>query len=185
MNPLDLIDRYYAAQPPLRSLLIQHSQQVADYALALCRAHPEWHADSDFIREAAMLHDIGIFFCNAPKIFCYGSEPYIRHGYLGGQLLREQGLPRHARVAERHTGSGLTVQQIITQNIPLPVQDWIPETIEEKVICYADKFFSKSKPKQMASPEDIRRQMQRFGDQALENWLRLEQEITRKETSQL
>ena len=177
MNPIDLIDRYYAAQPPLRALLMRHSNQVADYALDICRAHPNWNADTDFIREAAMLHDIGIFLCNAPKIFCFGNEPYIRHGFLGGQILREAGLPRHARVAERHTGSGLTIQQIIRQDIPLPKQNWMPETIEEKVICYADKFFSKSRPNQIATPEAIRRQMEYFGEDALENWLKLENEI--------
>ena len=177
MNPLAIIDRYYASQPELRTLLLRHSQQVAERATAICMAHPEWQVDTHFVHEAAMLHDIGIYLCNAPKIYCFGSEPYIRHGLLGGQILRELNLPRHARVAERHTGSGLTIQQIIRQNIPLPPQDWMPETIEEKVICYADKFFSKSRPDSIASPEDIRRQMEKFGEDALENWLQLENEM--------
>ena len=177
VNYLAIIDKYYSAQPELRALLLRHSEQVAAYALNLCASHPEWHADTTFIREAAMLHDIGIFLCNAPKIYCFGNEPYIRHGFLGGQLLREEGLPRHARVAERHTGSGLTRQQILRRNMPLPIQDWIPETIEEKVICYADKFFSKSKPDTIATPQTIRLQMERFGEDALTQWLKLEQEM--------
>lgn len=177
MDCLSIIDKYYAGQPELRALLVRHSQQVAERAQAICEAHPEWQADMTFVQEAAMLHDIGIYLCHAPKIYCFGNEPYIRHGFLGGQLLRELNLPRHARVAERHTGSGLTVEQIKRQNIPLPLQDWLPETIEEKVICYADKFFSKSRPDNIASPEDICRQMEKFGKDSLENWLRLEKEM--------
>ena len=177
MDPLTIIDRYYASQPELRALLLRHSQQVAERALSICEAHPEWQADTAFVHEAAMLHDIGIFLCNAPKILCFGEEPYIRHGFLGGKILRELNMPRHARVAERHTGSGLTIAQIRSRNIPLPVQGWLPETIEEKVICYADKFFSKSRPNCIASPEDVRRQMEKFGKDSLDNWLRLENEM--------
>lgn len=178
MDIMPIIDRYYAAQPQLRALLLRHSKQVAERAVEICMAHPEWKADTAFVHEASMLHDIGIFLCHAPKIFCFGKEPYIRHGFLGGQLLREAGLPKHARVAERHTGSGLTVTQILRQNIQLPPKDWMPETIEEKVICYADKFFSKSNPDRIATSEQIRQQMEHFSPEALDNWLLLEQQMS-------
>ena len=62
----------------------------------------------------------------------------------GPNLTSVTGVPRHARVCERHTGAGITKAQIIAQNLPLPQQDFLPETMEEKVICYADKFFSKT-----------------------------------------
>ena len=35
-----------------------------------------------------MLHDIGIFRCNAPDIDCHGDAGYICHGYLGAELMR-------------------------------------------------------------------------------------------------
>ena len=79
-----------------------------------------------------------------------GSEPYLRHGLIGGELLRTYGSAHHldleeyARVCERHTGSGLTAGEIREQGLPLPPQDFLPETPLEKLICYADKFFSKS-----------------------------------------
>ena len=60
-------------------------------------------------------------------------------------MLRNEGFPLHARVCERHTGAGLSAEDIISENLPLPHQDFLPETIEEKAICYADKFFSKSR----------------------------------------
>ena len=59
-------------------------------------------------------------------------------------MLRERGLNQHARVAERHTGTGLRKEEIIRRNLPLPHEDFVPETMEEQVICYADKFFSKT-----------------------------------------
>ena len=178
MDYRTLIDKYYSGQEELKALLLHHSRQVADKALELCAAHPEWQADTAFVEEAAMLHDIGIIRCNAPSIHCHGTEPYICHGHIGAELLREEGFARHARVAERHTGSGLTREQIIAQGLPLPAEDFVPETIEEKVICYADKFFSKSHPERIASSEHIREKMAEFGHGSLERWEQLEKQIT-------
>ena len=172
-----LIDKYYEGQEQLKALLLLHSRQVADMSLAICARHPEWQADMQFVKEAAMLHDIGILYCDAPAIYCYGTENYLRHGYLGAELLRKEGLPKHARVAERHTGSGLTREQIIAQQLPLPAQDFLPETMEEKVICYADKFFSKSHPLRTENASNIRRKMDKFGYGALDRWLHLEYEM--------
>ena len=101
----------------------------------------------EFIHEAAMLHDIGIFLTHAPTIGCFGSSPYICHGFLGRKLLDKLGFPEHALVAERHTGAGITADNISINSLPLPCRDMIPLSIEEKIICFADKFFSKSPDK--------------------------------------
>ena len=178
MDYLALIDKYYSGQEELKALLMHHSRQVADKALEVCDKHPEWMIDRQFVEEAAMVHDIGIVCCDAPGILCKGTEPYIRHGYIGAEILRKEGLHMHARVAERHTGSGLTREQIIAERLPLPEQDFLPEKIEEKVICYADKFFSKSHPERIATPEHIRATMQKFGYGAAERWAQLEKEMT-------
>jgi uncharacterized protein len=92
-----------------------------------------------------MLHDLGIFLTDAPRIHCYGTESYLCHGYLGAELLRGLGLERHARVCERHTGTGLTKEQIVANGWNLPVKDFVPETLEEQLVCFADKFYSKTK----------------------------------------
>ena len=167
MNPLDIIDRYYAHSPELRHILLTHSLQVRDRALLIADRHPELSIDLQFVSEAAMLHDIGIIFCQAPKIFCFGEHHYIEHGYLGAELLRKEGYPRHARVAERHTGSGITVEQIIREELPLPEQDFCPQTVEEKLICYADKFFSKSHIDEEVDYEKVRRSIWRYGHDAI------------------
>lgn len=114
-----------------------------------------------------MLHDIGIFKCDAAGILCFGTEPYICHGRIGAELLRSEGFPRHARVCERHTGAGITKAQIIAQNLPLPQQDFLPETMEEKVICYADKFFSKTHLDREKSIEQAEMSLSKFGDEGV------------------
>ena len=140
MNFQQIIDHYYVPGK-LRDILMVHSRKVADKAIKTCNK-PEM---IPFIEAAAMLHDIGIFQCDAPSIQCFGSEPYICHGALGGRILREEGWPRAAMVCERHTGTGLSREQIETQHLPLPPDGiYEPQALEEQVVCYADKFYSKT-----------------------------------------
>ncbi len=177
MDCIELIDKYYANSPELRHVLVTHSEQVRDRALRIIDAHPDWEVDREFVAEAAMLHDIGIIYCNAPKIFCIGSHHYIEHGYLGAELLRGEGLPRHALVAERHTGSGITMEQVIREDLPIPVQDYLPVSLEERIICYADKFYSKSHLGEEVALSKIRQNIWKYGHDAILRWEMLEQEM--------
>lgn len=163
MDYQSIIDKYYADDNQLRHILLTHSRAVADFALRVADRHPELHIDRQFVEEAAMLHDIGIFRCDAPGICCHGTEPYICHGRIGALLLREEGYPRHARVCERHTGAGLTLDDIVTQQLPLPRQSFLPETIEERLICYADKFFSKTRLDREKTFEQAVGSLMKFG----------------------
>ena len=164
MNYNLLIDKYYPEDNELRHILINHSQSVARKALQIVSSHPELHLDAQFVEEAAMLHDLGIFRTDAPGIQCFGSEPYICHGRLGAEILRKEGYERHARVCERHTGAGITCKEIIAQGLPLPHQDFLPETLEEKVICYADKFFSKTHLDREKPIEKAEKSLAKFGE---------------------
>lgn len=163
MNPLDIMQKYYDPNSESYHILFTHSRLVTQKALHIAEAHPDLMADRDFIAEAGMLHDIGIFMCNAPGIKCYGTHEYIEHGYLGAELLRREGLPKHARVAERHTGTGISKQQIEQNRIPIPPADYFPESIEEKIICYADKFFSKTRLTEEKTVEQARNSLKKFG----------------------
>lgn len=145
MNTLSIIEKYYQSQKELYDILVNHSKDVASMALSVCSRHKELNADEKFIEEASMLHDIGIIETNAPKIKCFGKFPYIMHGYIGAEMLRKEGFPRHADVCQRHTGTGLTEEDIESQSLPLPKGIYVPVSIEEQIICYADKFFSKTK----------------------------------------
>lgn len=171
MDYNEIILRFYPEDNDLRRLLLKHSRQVADRALQIVDAHPELQFDRQFVEEAAMLHDIGIFRTNAPGIHCFGTEPYLRHGRIGAELLRGLGYPRHARVCERHTGAGLTKEEILHRNLPLPAEDFLPETLEEKLVCYADNFFSKSHPERTRTVEQAARSLEGFGHDGVERFL--------------
>ena len=170
MNFQAIINKYYPEDNALKHILITHSRAVALRALRAIAKHPELNIDATFVEEAAMLHDIGIFLCNAPSIECVGSEPYIAHGTLGANLIRKEGYEKHARVCERHTGAGITIEQIKERNLPLPEKDLLPETIEEQLVCYADKFFSKSHLDVEKTFEQAENSLQKFGDEGLERF---------------
>lgn len=172
MDSLQLIYKYYPEENSLRNLLIHHSRQVRDRALHILDAHPEIHADRAFVAEAAMLHDVGVFLTDAPSIYCHGSHPYLMHGYLGGQLMREEGLPDIARVCERHTGTGLTAAMVGEMGLPIPRADYCPETTEEQLICYADKFYSKSHPLRVRSVEQTAQALAKYGSEGVRKFWR-------------
>lgn len=172
---LAVIDRHYRPGA-LRDLLLLHSRHVRDRALAAARCVPFLNPDLAFIAEAAMLHDVGIYLTHAPGIGCKGELPYICHGYLGREILDGEGLPRHALVCERHTGTGLSVEDIDARKLPLPRRDMRPRTIEEKVICYADRFYSKSRPERVRTAEQVEAKLAKFGPdkvRTFRHWHRL------------
>lgn len=191
---INIINKYYPEENALKRILLVHSRAVADKALRICDAHPELMLDRQFVEEAAMVHDIGIFRCDAPGIQCFGTEPYVCHGQIGAAIMRAEGYPRHARVCERHTGAGLTIEEIVSQQLPItippppegitsntsitsttsissnpgtelsPWQPFLPETLEEQLICYADKFFSKTRLETEKTVEQAERSLAKFGE---------------------
>ena len=170
MNPIELIDAYYPEDNERKHILLVHSRLVAEKALCIADGHPELNLDKDFLYEAGMLHDIGIFLTDAPGIFCFGDQPYICHGYLGADLMRREGYPRHALVCERHTGAGLSLDDIIAQNLPVPHRDMLPVSMEEQVICFADKFYSKTHLEREKTVEKARKSISNFGNVGLERF---------------
>ncbi len=183
MNPFPILHRHYDPSSELYRLLAVHSVLVTQKAIVLALGYQERHPDAvidlDLLHEAGMLHDIGIKLCHAPEIFCVGPEPYIRHGILGQALLEAEGLPRHALFCSRHTGSGLTRQDVIEQELPLPREDFLPESLEEKILCVADKFYSKTPEKLWKEKrlENISKAIAKHGSAAQERWEELRQEI--------
>jgi uncharacterized protein len=155
--------------------LVCHSKAVAKKALKIAENHPELNIDKQFVEEASILHDIGIIYTHAPEIECQGDMPYICHGYLGADLLRKEGFPQHALVCERHTGTGLSLHHIIDENLPIPHRDMRPISIEEQLICFADKFFSKSQGHEK-TVEDARKGLSKHGSDTtnkFDEWCKL------------
>lgn len=199
MDYLALLHRYYPEDNALRRMLLHHSRQVCARALQIVERHPELGANRNLVEAGAMLHDIGIFLTDAPGIHCHGTAHYILHGSLGAQLLRNEAkqLKKEkqqaeqlkeeqpqaiqlqeelhfyealARICERHTGTGLTRQTIIERGLPDPQQDLLPETIEEQIICYADKFYSKSHLERERTIPQTLQSLEKFGDEGVEKF---------------
>jgi uncharacterized protein len=144
MNPVELVSRFYSPDSKSYRILLEHGRLVAAKAIASAARVSHLQPDLDFIQSAAMLHDIGIFLTDSPGLDCHGTEPYIRHGILGREILDALGHSRHGLVCERHVGVGISAADIRRFNLPLPQRDMLPISIEEEIICFADKFFSKN-----------------------------------------
>ncbi|MFW5854441.1 MAG: HD domain-containing protein [Thermodesulfobacteriota bacterium] len=143
VNPQEILLEYYDPDTDLFRMLMAHNERVAEKSLEAARRVGHLKPDLRFIEEAALLHDIGIFMTDAPALCCHGQHPYLCHGILGRALLEKHGLHRHGLVCERHIGVGITAEEIEKNRLPLPVRDMRPTTVEEEIIAYADKFFSK------------------------------------------
>ena len=172
IDPLEIINIFYKDSDPAREILLLHSTQVRNKAVWISRRLGK-SVDIETVSAGAMLHDIGIRFCNAPGIGCFGEADYLRHGITGAEKLRSlgiDGMEKFARICERHTGSGLTALEIVSGGLPLPERDFLPETVEEKIICLADKFFSKSGDMQEKSLESVRKSMAKFGEEPLKRF---------------
>ncbi len=141
---LALLKKYAHDGTKVYDILVAHSNSVKNLALLIAKKNPRLNVDVELLQAAAMLHDIGIVRTHAPDIGCFGEHPYICHGFLGREILEEEGLTALAPFCERHTGTGISRQEIIDNKLPLPHRDMLPLSNEEMILCYADKFFSKS-----------------------------------------
>lgn len=173
-----IYDRYYPTGTRARDILERHCRSVASLALDI-NSRLNLGLDPVQVETAAMLHDIGIYATDAPGIDCHGTEPYIRHGILGADLLRREGYPEWAaRVAERHTGAGIDDNDIAELHLPLPAGRMLmPQSLLERLICYADTFYSKSGDMQRKPLERVRASMARHSSATLERFERLHAEF--------
>ncbi len=167
MDPFTIINEYYNEGTLLYDILVTHSRSVAQKALDIAEMHPEMYLDKQFIYEAAILHDLGIFDTDAPEIYCFGESPYICHGTIGSEILMKKGYNKHALICERHTGTGLSLVEILKNSYPIPPRNMIPETMEEKLVCFADKFYSKTNLDKEKSIDKIRTGLAKHGNESV------------------
>lgn len=138
-----LIHKYIPPSSLTYQFYLPHVVQVTQMALRIARRLDLPADQQQFLEEASMLHDIGIVKVHSPAIGCDGDAPYIQHGVIGREILEAEGLPEHGLICERHTGVGISIKDIEDQDLPLPKRDMNPQSLEEKILCYADIWFSK------------------------------------------
>jgi uncharacterized protein len=119
--------------------------------------------DRDLVRAGCLLHDVGVYplYDDDGRLDVAG---YMRHGVLGHALLAEGGYPEAiCRFASRHTGVGITRDEVIRQELPVPPADYVAETPEELLVMYADKFHTKAEPPSFLAAATYAAYVRRFG----------------------
>ena len=126
-----------------------------------------------------LLHDVGTYRVlkhdgsdGGPVQF--DGPRYILHGLLGYRLLIDEGVDESvALFARNHTGVGLTRRQVVSQQLPLPPDDYAPTTLEQEVVMVADKYNSKSVPPKFLTAQSYANKAARFGEENRQRWLKL------------
>jgi uncharacterized protein len=108
----------------------QHSINVANKAVEIANNITKARVNTRLVEIGGLLHDIG-------RSVTHGFE----HALIGGRILRERGLPKElARICETHILGGLDKED--AKKVGLPGKDYLPETLEEKIVCLADKHMT-------------------------------------------
>tara|TARA_Y100000310_G_scaffold329780_1_gene400258 strand:+ start:3646 stop:4194 length:549 start_codon:yes stop_codon:yes gene_type:complete len=126
----------YAPNPKTFQVILQHGKAVQQVAVIIAQdiKRRRHKVDLQLVKMGCLLHDMGHFWY-PPK-----HPDVIRHGLKAAQILKKEGFPKLAKIAERHIGVGISKQDIIKGKLNLPKRDMLPKTIEEKIIAYADNM---------------------------------------------
>jgi tRNA (cytidine56-2'-O)-methyltransferase len=111
-------------------LVINHCKKVHSLAMKMAKKAIENGAklDLSLVSIGAMLHDIG-------RSKTHG----IRHAIEGAKIAKERRFPLEVvRIIERHIGAGLNAKE--AEKLGLPKKDYIPKTLEEKIVAHADNL---------------------------------------------
>ncbi len=108
----------------------RHCIKVMEVSMKIAeKLKDRYDIDTEALKIGALLHDIG-------RSFTHG----IDHFVYTGEILRKEGLSeRIVRIAERHFSCGITKEEAKKLGIDVD-RDFVPETIEEKIVCMADKL---------------------------------------------
>lgn len=135
--------------------------------------------DERLVTIGGLLHDIGTYKVlkhdgTDGEPLKFAGKKYIKHGLLGYEYLLENGVDEEiAQFARNHTGVGLTRDDVIRQELPLPPADYVPVNLEQETVMVADKYNSKSLPAKFVTAESYTKRAARFGEENKRRWLEL------------
>lgn len=167
MREQEAIDLLKKEKSP--EILIKHSMTVSEISTIMALAFKEkgYNVDLDLVKVGGLLHDIG-------RVKTHS----VLHGYLGGKILRERGVDeRIARIAERHVGGGITNEE--AKKLGLPEGIYIPESLEEKIVCFADKIVEINNVIPLKKTLDKLREELGYENDAVKRIIGLKDELTR------
>ena len=111
--------------------------------------------------------------CTLPKDAEVPPTTGVTGGHVPPRLLDEGVDESIAQFCRNHTGVGLTREDVVRQELPLPPADYVPMNLEQEVVMYADKFHSKSVPPKFLQVEAYTARAERFGGENKQRWLDL------------
>lgn len=127
----------------------RHSEKVASKALEIAQSVKKVKVDMNLIEIGALLHDIG-----RTKTHSF------KHALIGGKILKQRGFSEKlVRICETHILGGLDKED--AKKVGLPERDYLPRTIEEKIICLADKHTAGTRD--VSIENRFRRWFQKYG----------------------
>jgi len=106
--------------------------RIAEDIAKLCKVNGI-DLNLDLVVIGAILHDLGRSKTNS-----------VQHGVVGAQLAREMKLPEELTlIIERHIGAGIPSEE--AASLGLPDREYLPQSLEEKIVAYADKLVTGSR----------------------------------------
>jgi len=110
--------------------IVSHCQAVAMAAKIVADEFERrgTSVDERAVIAGALLHDIG-----------RARVQTVRHGLEGAEILEREGVDgKVVEIVRRHVGAGISPEEAKT--LGLPDLDYIPRTLEERIVCFADKM---------------------------------------------
>jgi uncharacterized protein (TIGR00295 family) len=127
------------------SVIVEHCRTVEKVALALAEefARRGHRVDLNAVAAGALLHDIG-----------RSRVQTVRHGVEGAEMVEKEGVDRKVvEIVRRHVGAGIAPEE--ARQLGLPDYDFIPGTLEERIVCFADKMVDRNRVRPFE--EEVRR----------------------------
>jgi uncharacterized protein len=118
-----------------RENVVRHVEAVSALAVEIAEACRKkgYNVDVHLVEVGGLLHDIG-----------RAKTHSVHHAVLGANIARSLGLPEPViSIIKRHVGGGITARE--ARKLGWPKDVYVPLTLEEKIVSYADKLIEGSR----------------------------------------
>jgi uncharacterized protein len=115
--------------------VINHCEAVAELAIEIAKTCKEIGLDVnlELVEAGALLHDVG-----------RSKTHSVHHAVIGAKIARSVSLPEPViSIIKRHVGGGITASE--AKKLGWPKDIYVPQTLEEKIVSYADKLIEGSR----------------------------------------
>lgn len=146
--------------------VINHCKAVERVATEIAEACKKrgLNVDIKLVQIGAFLHDIG-----------RSKTHSVDHAIVGAEIARSLNLPEAViSIIERHVGGGITIEE--AKNLGWPVRSYVPETLEEKIVTYADKLIEGSE--RVSIQQTIKKFSKKLPPSSINGMRKLHEEIT-------